>query len=276
MLCFTDSSPSKENFLVPKDKPKFSYNFTSYLIYLIHYCRQVDGYKCSLLSAHNKLSTPNYDILKTEAYGPILASKRLKLLAQIFRVPMEKVLFFMDNLPFLSLVRNFDRNYLTYNVYFIKLIQELTSMGFLKSNFFYVGSNNNPSDILSRPCQMLPESFERIFGCYKDGQYDLNSVIFGKINVEKFIASTKESPGQVDTAIPGVYETRSRVFLNMAQTLTHFPNSFRGVQGGEPIHTLRALIGLAQCAKILPATLHLLRQMTVSYTHLTLPTILLV
>ena len=63
---------------------------------------------------------------------------------------------------------------------------------------------------------MLPESFERIFGCYKDGQYDLNSVIFGKINVEKFIASTnEESPGHLDTAIPGVYETRSKVFLNM-------------------------------------------------------------
>ena len=35
----------------------------------------------------------------------------------------------------------------------------------------------------------------------------------------------------------------------MAQTLTHFPNSFWGVEGGEPIHTLKALIGLGQCAK---------------------------
>ena len=128
-----------------------------------------------------KLSTPNYDILKTEAYGPILASKRLKLLAQIFRVPMEKVLFFMDNLPFLSLVRNFDRNYLTYNVYFIKLIQELTSMGFLKSNFFYVGSNNNPSDILSRPCQMLPENFERILDVTKMDNMILILSFLGKL-----------------------------------------------------------------------------------------------
>ena len=35
----------------------------------------------------------------------------------------------------------------------------------------------------------------------------------------------------------------------MAQTLTHFPNTFRGVQGGEPIHTLKALVGLGQCGK---------------------------
>ena len=89
-----------------------------------------------------------------------------------------------------------------------------------------------------------------MFGCYKNGQYDLNSVIFGKFDVKKFIASTnEESPGHLDTAIPGVYETRSKVLLNMAQTLIHFPNSFRGVQGGEPIHTLKALVGLGQCGK---------------------------
>ena len=67
ILCFTDSSPSKEDFLSLKDKPKFSYGFTSYLIYLAHYCREVDGYRCSLLSSHNKLCTPNWDILRIEA-----------------------------------------------------------------------------------------------------------------------------------------------------------------------------------------------------------------
>ena len=72
----------------------------------------------------------------------------------------------------------------------------------------------------------------------------------GNFNVKKFIASTSEgTPGQLDTAIPGVYETRSKVFLNMAQSLIHFPNSFRGVQGGESIHTLKALVGLGQCGK---------------------------
>ena len=45
VLFFTDSSPSKEDFLALKDKPKFSYNFTSYLIYLVHYCWEVDGYR---------------------------------------------------------------------------------------------------------------------------------------------------------------------------------------------------------------------------------------
>ena len=93
ILCFTDSSPSKEDFLSLKDRPKFSYGFTSYLIYLAHYCREASSYRCTLLSSHNKLSTPNWDILRTEAYGPVLASKRVALLAQIFRIPNENVLF---------------------------------------------------------------------------------------------------------------------------------------------------------------------------------------
>ena len=96
---------------------------------------------------------------------------------------------------------------------------------------------------------MLPENLETIFGCYKNGQYDHNSVIFGKFDVKKFITSINEEPPNLDTAIPGVYETSGKVFLNMVQTLTQFPNTFRGVQGGEPIHTLKALVGLGQCGK---------------------------
>ena len=138
----------------------------------------------------------------------------------------------MDNLPFLCLIRNFERNYLNYKIYFIKLIQELANKDFLKSNFFYVSTNNNHSDILSRPSQMLPENFETIFGNFKNGHYDLNSAIFGKFDVKKFISSINEQPpSHLDTSIPGVYETRGKVFLNMAQSLTQFPNTFRGVQG---------------------------------------------
>ena len=57
ILCLTDSCPSKENFLSLKDKPKFSYGFTSYLIYLAHYCLEANTYRCTMLSSHNKLST---------------------------------------------------------------------------------------------------------------------------------------------------------------------------------------------------------------------------
>ena len=168
ILCLTDSSPSKENFLSLKDKPKFSYGFTSYLIYLAHYCLEADTYRCTLLSSHNKLSTPSWDILRTEGYGPVLASKRVALLAQIFRVPNEKILYFMDNLPFLCLIRNFEKNYLTYKIYFIKLIQDLVNMGFLKTNFYYVSTNNNYSDLFSRSSQMLPENIGAILGNYKN------------------------------------------------------------------------------------------------------------
>ena len=68
IICLTDSSPSKEDFL-SLDKPKFSYGFTAYLIYLAHFCAESSTYKCTLLSSSNKLSTPNLDILKAEAQG---------------------------------------------------------------------------------------------------------------------------------------------------------------------------------------------------------------
>ena len=125
IICLTDSSPSREDFLC-LDKPKFSYGFTSYVIYLAHFCTESSTYKFTLLSSSNKLSTPNLDILRAEAQGPAIASKRVTLLARVFRVPNENVLFFMDNLPFLCLVRNYEKNYLTYKVFFVKLIQELT------------------------------------------------------------------------------------------------------------------------------------------------------
>ena len=137
IICLTDSLPSKEDFL-SLDKPKFSYGFTAYLIYLAHYCTESNTYKCTLLSSSNKLSTPNLDILKAEAQGPAIASKRVTLLARIFRVPNENILFFMDNLPFLCLVRNFDKNFLTYKVYFVKLIQEVINLGFSRNNFCYL------------------------------------------------------------------------------------------------------------------------------------------
>ena len=133
ILCLTDSSPSKEIFLSLKDKSKFSYGFTSYLIYLAHYCQEANSYRCTLLSSHNKLSTPNWDILRTEGYGPVVASKRVPLLGQIFRVHNEKILFFMDNLPFLCLIRNFEKNYLTYKIYFIKVNSRTCKYGLSKN-----------------------------------------------------------------------------------------------------------------------------------------------
>ena len=84
VICITESSPSKVNFL-SLDKPKFSYGFTAYLIYLAHYCAESKAYKCTLLSSNNKLSTPYLDILKAEAQGPAIASRRVALLAKIFR-----------------------------------------------------------------------------------------------------------------------------------------------------------------------------------------------
>ena len=68
----------------------------------------------------------------------------------------------MDNLSFLCLIRNFEKNYLTYKIYFVKLIQELVNMGFLKTNFYYESENNNYSDLFSRSSQMLPENIGAI------------------------------------------------------------------------------------------------------------------
>ena len=97
---------------------------------------------------------------------------------------------------------------------------------------------------------MLPENFETIFGNYKNGHYDLNSAIFGKFDVKKFIASINEQPpSHLDTSIPGVYETRGKVFLNMAHSLTQFSNIFRDEQGREPVQALKVLVGLNQCGK---------------------------
>ena len=52
-------------------------------------------------------------------------------------------------------------------------------------------------------------------------------------DVKQFIASVNEQPpSHLDTTIPGVYDTRGKVFLNMAQSLTQFPKTFRGCTGG--------------------------------------------
>ena len=245
ILCFTDSCPTKENFLSLGTKPKFSYGFTSCVIYLAHYCLETNTYKCTMLSSYNKLSTPNWDILRTEGFGPALASKRVALLAQIFRVPNEKILFFMDNLPFLCLIRNFEKNYLTYKIYFVKLIQELLGMGFLKTNFYYVSTNHNYSDLFSRPAQMLPENIGAILGSYKNGKFDLISPIFGHFDVKRFILSTNEEPPEhLDTSVPGIYESRGKVFLNLAQSMSQFTNIFRDGSGCEPIKALKALTSL--------------------------------
>ena len=76
----------------------------------------------------------------------------------------------MDNLPFLCLVRNYEKNYLTYKVYFVKLIQELANLGFLKTNFYYVSTKYNYSDILSRPAHMKPENIIAILGNYQNNK----------------------------------------------------------------------------------------------------------
>ena len=100
----------------------------------------------------------------------------------------------MDNLPFLCLIRNVEKNYLTYKIYFVKLIQELVGMGFPKTNFYYVSKNHNHSDLLSRPAQMLPKNIGAILGSYKNGKFDLISPIFGHFDVKRFILSTNEEP----------------------------------------------------------------------------------
>ena len=106
--------------------------------------------RACLLSSYNKLSKPGYDILKTETQGPILASKRVLIFAKLFGVQNKNVLFFMDNLPSLCLIRNYERNYLTYKPFFLKSIKQILSLDVPPENFYYVNTNYNYADIFSR------------------------------------------------------------------------------------------------------------------------------
>ena len=97
---------------------------------------------------------------------------------------------------------------------------------------------------------MLPENIEAILGNYKNGNYGLNSAIFGKFDVKRFISSTNEEPpNHLDTSVPGIYEARGKVFLNMAHSLTQFSNIFRDELGSEPIKALKVLVSLNKCGE---------------------------
>ena len=92
-------------------------------------------------------------------------------------------------------------------------MKELENMEFLKTNFYYVSTDNNYSDIFSRSSQMLPENIGAILGNYKNGNYDLHSAIFGKFDVKSFISSTNEEPpNHLVTSVPGIYESWGKVF----------------------------------------------------------------
>ena len=55
-----------------------------------------------------------------------------------------------------------------------------------------------------------------ILGCFEKGYFSLKSPVFGHFEVEKFLLSTKDAPPENwDTKVPGLYENRSRVFINL-------------------------------------------------------------
>ena len=65
VLVFTDSPPSKEDFSNLDMANKFSYDFTSCVIYLVDKCLETLKLPASLRSSYNKVNKPRYAILNT-------------------------------------------------------------------------------------------------------------------------------------------------------------------------------------------------------------------
>ena len=215
LVIFSDAASSKENFLNPSGQ-KFAYGFTSCLIYLVHRCQKTSELQASLLSAYNKLSTPNQDIIRYEANGPVLACKRAPYFAKLFGISPENIIFFSDNLAFLSLVKNFDKNYLTYKPFYLKTIKHIIDLGMLPSKFYYVNTELNISDVYTRPVSMDISNIDKVLGEFDENGFNLHSPIFGYFNIGQYFESLKTLPPEDwDIQIQGVYKSGAQVFLNL-------------------------------------------------------------
>lgn len=63
--------------------------------------------------------------------------------------------------------------------------------------------------------------------------------------MKKFILSiNEESPEYLDTSVPGIYESRGKVFLNLAKSMSQFNNIFRDGSSNESIKALKAFANL--------------------------------
>ena len=133
---------------------------------MANYCLEAKAYICPLLFSYNKILIPNLDILKYEAFGPVLAHKKIEQFAELFRIPNEEILFFLDKFPFLYIITNFDKNYLTYKTYFGKLIQPFLALVFVSTNIFMSGKNS---------IFTAPEHINSFLDCFRNGNFDLNS-----------------------------------------------------------------------------------------------------
>lgn len=70
---------------------------------------------------------------------------------------------------------------------------------------------------------MGPEHINSILGCFKNGTFELISPLIGYFNVSEYILSTKSPPPKnLDTNMPGSYETRNKVFLNIGKFLSQY------------------------------------------------------
>ena len=177
LVIFTDAATSKENFLDSTSQLKFAYGFTSCLIYLVHRCQKTSELQASLLSAYNKLSAPNQDIIRCEASGPLLACKRVPYFAKLYGISPENIVFFCDNLPFLSLVRNFDKNYLTYKPFYLKTIKQIFDLGMLASKFYYVNTELNLSDLYTRPLSMDASKLDQVLGSFDKKRREVKPLV---------------------------------------------------------------------------------------------------
>jgi len=181
-------------FLNTNNDKKFSYAFCSCILYIVHRCQLNDQLTASLVSTCSKISTPNQDIIKAECTAPLLGLKRIAFFIKLYNIPHQNVLCFSDNIPFLYLLRNYHKNFTTYKSFYLRVIKQILGSGIPAQSFYYVQSLLNIADKLTRLSSMESSNINEILGNYQNGQFDLNSEIFGAFNFQKYFDEIKKKP----------------------------------------------------------------------------------
>lgn len=119
-------------------------------------------------------------------------------------------------MAFPALLRNFEKNYLSYKPFYLRTLKQILDFGISPSNFFYVNTDLNISDKYTRVTSMEPFNLDQILGKFENGSFDLKSSIFGHFDVQKYFNEIENPPPfDFDCQIPGVYEHNAQVFLNI-------------------------------------------------------------
>ena len=97
-------------------------------------------------------------------------------------------------MPFLSLLRNFAKNYWSYKPFYLRTIKQILYMGISPSRVYYVNTALNISDHYTRLISMEASKLDQMLEKFDNGSYDLRSLILGYFYAQKYFNELENPP----------------------------------------------------------------------------------